>query len=92
MNLSRLRKVSVEFLDDFRFPRGFQGVIGCHGLQLGKQRFDLHVILGLVDHGEEADGVAVLEVCAEEGVRVDSFDSRFEHLDRAGIGSVDFKP
>lgn len=52
--------------------------------------FQFHAVLGLVDHGEEADGVAVFELGAVRG-GVDVSDLGFESLDGAGICFVDDK-
>ena len=57
---------------------------------LGVQRFQFHAVLGLVNHGEEADGVAVFELGAVRG-GVDVSDLGFESLDGAGICSVNDK-
>jgi len=46
----------------------------------------------LVDPGEQADGVAVFEVCAEGGGRVDAFDLGFVLFDGGGIWLSEGKP
>ena len=55
------------------------------GLALGVQSFDLEVGVGGIEHGEQADGVAVFEPCAEGGVGVDAFDLGLVLFDGGGI-------
>ena len=43
--------------------RGSQGT--TEGPNSGVHRSDVHLLFGVVNDGEEADGVAVLIVCAE---------------------------
>ena len=55
---------------------------------LGVQRFQSHAVVNLVNHGEEADVVAVFELGDVRG-GVDGSDLGFELLDGAGICSVE---
>jgi len=59
------------------------------GRSLVEQRHHFHVDLGLVDHGEKADGGAIAMFRAEGVVGVDLPDPVLEHLYSSGIRSVD---
>lgn len=94
-DFSHLREAAVGCLFDGFLLRGlccregFKDLFEGHG-PFGVQRFSFHVVFGLVNHGEEADEVAVFELGAVRG-GVDISKPGFESLDGAGICSVDGK-